>query len=216
MFRKGGSLNNLKISINDWGHIQSASFPNSANILFKYYIKRERSKTNRFNSSKGTKHTTFKKGHTQYSAYIPPEADKPYWIYSGKWKPWPKKEREALKEKIILALSLNGNCRKKAAEVLGYSRRHFYKILDNKFVEINWSKDYPSPKKFAVPHLHNPKRVKKMKESWLLKAKKYRSTYVNKVIELRNSGNSLHAISQELKICRNTVKKCIKDYEEQQ
>lgn len=211
MLRKNGSLNNLKLNLTDWAHIHNAAFPNGCNILFKYLNPRPEGYNNRFNSVVAPKRSFFKEGYRP-DVYIPPEDEKPYWIYNGKWKPWPKKEREALKEKIILTLSFNDNCRTKTAKDLGYSRRYFYKLLKNKFIEIDWAKEYPPPKHKALQRYHDmPSRVHNITQTWEAKAKKYRSQYLEEVNKLKSEGKSIHFIANKLKICRNTVKKCLKD-----
>lgn len=213
MFRKNGSLNNLKLNLTDWAHIHNASFPNGCNVLFKYLNPRPKGYNNRFNSVVAPKKSFFKEGY-QPDIYIPPENQKPYWIYNGKWRPWPKKDRESLKEKIILTLSFNDNCRTKTAKALGYSRRYFYKLLKNKFVEIDWAKEYPPPKRKDLNHCRqSPTRVANITKSWRQKAKKYRSQYLEQVNALKSKGKSIHFIANQLKICRNTVKKCLQDNE---
>lgn len=213
MLRKDGSLNNLKINLTDWEHIHNAAFPNVSNVLFKYLSPRPKGHSNRFNSGATPKNSSFKEGH-QVDVYIPPEDQKPYWIYSGKWKPWPKKDRDFLKEKIILTLSFNDNCRTKAAKALGYSRRYFYKLLKNKFVEIDWAKEYPPPRnKYLQDYCDTPSRIANIAKTWQHKGKEYRLQYLEEVNKLISQGKSIHYIANELKICRNTVKKCLQDNE---
>lgn len=213
MLHKGSVINNLKLNITDWAHIHNASFPNSCNILFKRLIPRPEGYNNRFNKGTFSKETMFKEGHKP-DCYIPPEKEKPYWIYSGKWKPWPKKDREALKEKIILNLAFNNNSRTKTAKALGISRRFFYKLLEQKFVEIDWAKEYPPPKsQYHNYDNHTAKRLESIKKTWSQKSKLYRAKYLKEVLYLKSQGKSIHYISNKLKICRGTVKKCLQDNE---
>ena len=53
--------------------------------------------------------------------------EKSHMIYDGIWKPWPKKDREALLEKIIIAFKLNNNVRSRSAKYLGISVRESFK-----------------------------------------------------------------------------------------
>lgn len=213
MFRRNGVINNLKLNLTDWAHIHNASFPNSCNVLFKYLNPRPKGYNNRFNSVVAPKRSFFKEGYRP-DIYIPPEEEKPYWIYNGKWKPWPKKDRDSLKEKIILTLSFNDNCRTKTAKTLGFSRRYFYKLLKNKFVEVDWAKEYPPPKhKYIKDYRDMPIRVSNITKTWQHKGKEYRSQYLKEVNKLISQGKSIHYIANELKICRNTVKKCLQDNE---
>lgn len=213
MLRKDGSLNNLKLNLTDWEHIHKAAFPNGSNVLFKYLNPRPKGYNNRFNSVVAPKRSFFKEGYRP-DIYIPPEEEKPYWIYNGKWKPWPKKDRDSLKEKIILTLSFNDNCRTKTAKALGFSRRYFYKLLKNKFVEVDWAKEYPPPKhKYIKDYRDMPIRVSNITKTWQHKGKEYRAQYLKEVNKLISQGKSIHYIANELKICRNTVKKCLQDNE---
>lgn len=150
MFHKDGEINTINLSLADWESIKDASFPNEVGILFKYENPRPEGYTNRFNrqTQSGTPLHGFKKGH----AYIAKKnqytsEQKRYMLYNGKWYPWPKQEREALKEKIILNFKSNGNSRVKTSKALGFSScRPLKKLLDEKFTEIDWSKDFPSPR----------------------------------------------------------------------
>ena len=88
-------------------------------------------------------------------------------LWKGKWIEWPKAEREALKEKIQLHLSLNNNSRTEAAKSMGIQRRYLYKLMEKKFVEINWPKKFPPPKaQLHLPLANKSQRVAKMKATW--------------------------------------------------
>lgn len=147
MFHRNGEVNGINLSTEDWSLIRKCSFPNEVNILFKYENPRPKGYTNRFNSQAQGKNPRngFKKGH----AYIAPKKlytkeEKSKMKYEGGWRPWPKAEREALKEKIIYNFKLNKNSRIKTAKALGFtSSRALKKLLDEKFIEINWAKEFP-------------------------------------------------------------------------
>ena len=148
MFHKDGEINDNPLCIKDWAAIKESAFPNEVNVLFRYENPRPEGFTNRFNAvTQGSRpNNGFKKGH----AYIPKRKqysaeEKSHMIYKdGKWRKWPKAEREALKEKIIINFKLHNNSRGKTAKALGYtSPKALKKLLDNKFTEIDWNKEYP-------------------------------------------------------------------------
>lgn len=205
MFHKDGEVNGISLSIGDWSLIREASFPNEVNILFKYEQPRPQGYTNRFNFVKqGSKPKNgFKKGHgrigkrQKYS-----KKQKAYMIYEGKWIPWPKEEREALKEKIIINLKMNNNSRIKTAKALGYSSsRALKKLLDEKFIEINWSKDYPPPRFFCPEE----KRLDGIRQSFL---NRFNKMYP-KIKSLKAKGFSEHEISEHIGLSYKTTLKYI-------
>jgi hypothetical protein len=210
MFRKGTAINHLRLNLTDWDKIKKASFPNAINTLFKFHTERPKHYTNRFNDSKSPKGIGFVKGHTRNYHYIPPEEEKPYWIFDGKWRPWPKKERENLKEKIRLALVANGNSRRKAAKDLGVCYRTFFTLLKEKFVEVDWTKEYPPEK--PNPHLHPEKRRKSLKRFYAEAKEKKRKLLSPKIHELISQGYSRNKITKILKVAKPFIKYCI-EYE---
>jgi len=164
MFSHETLLYNLKLTIDDWKHIRSCAFPNFANHLFKHNKPRPHGYQNRFNKGIAPKNGIgFQKGNTIRANNVK-EEDKPYMKFKGHWMPWPKEERNALKEKIQLHLSLNDNNRTYAAKSLGINVRYLYKLMNEKFVEVDWNKDFPPLKpKIYYAHTAIMKRSANMK-----------------------------------------------------
>jgi len=214
MMTKTSSIEGLRLNLEDWAHAHRAVFPNSSNVLFKYYKPRPKGYTNRFNKTIGTKCTTFKKGH-KLRHYIPPDKDKPYWVYDGKWKLWDKKERENLKEKFKLALHLHGNCRMKAAEYLGISRHHFYDMCNKKFIEVDWLKEFPvntpTINHRKIDHL---KRLTNLRKSKAKQKHQYTLKMYPKVKPFIDQGFSKTKIANILGSNKNVIQRCI-DYDQQ-
>lgn len=209
MLRPDGQINGYFLTTKDWSHIHRASFPNVANVLFKCYKPRPEGYTNRFNKKDATCCNRFKKGE-KYRFYIPPDEEKPYWKWDGKWKPWPKKERENLKEQMILALSLNNNSRTLAAKAMGLGRRHFYKLMNKKFVEVNWDKKYPAPKpNIKDARIDHAKRIKNMKAAQQRKSEEYIKNIYPKYKELQKQGLLKSHIRRALGCNINVINKCI-------
>jgi hypothetical protein len=205
LLSKKSTINNLKLDLKDWGHIRACSFPNVANILFKHLYERPKHYTNRFNKIKNyQKLNVFKSGQVPKPKPLT-DLEKSHMIYKGKWIPWPKKEREAFKEKIILSLSLNNNNRKEAAKHMGVSSRYFRKILTKRFPEIDWAKSYPPP-----PPTYNPQTAKTNKKLWAKKRNAKYKSLLPKIKDLQNSGFNQIKISKILKISKLTIRNCLK------
>lgn len=207
------TIDNLKLTLKDWEHIKTCSFPNSANILFKYLKARPKGYTSRFGPQKSPSRFYFQEHHPKFETYSPPEKDKPYMIYDGKWKPWPKKEREALRDKIKLALSFCGNNRTEAAEHVGVSPRYLRKLMQTKFVEVDWAKDFPPP----VSKFHNYSGTEIKRKASLAKyhqkIKEEKDRLLRpKVLELKNKGYSNNKIAEKLGTSKKIIKRCL-DYE---
>ena len=205
MFHKDGEINAIGLSIEDWRCIKEASFPNEVNILFKYESSRPEGYTNRFNYIKqGSKPKNgFKKGH----AYIPQKnqysnLEKAHMKWNGKWLPWPREDREALKEKIIINFRLHNNSRVKTAKALGYlSSKPLKKLLNSKFIEIDWEKDYPPPKQELKYRSTLESRMK-----GILKAKKVRvEKILPQIKKLLKEGLPKSRISKKLNISGKTL-----------
>lgn len=214
MFVPDCVLNGLHITTEDWVHIRQSSFPNSANVLFKHFVPRPKGYTNRFNNRNGTHCTQFKKG-AKNTFYVPPEEEKPFWKFEGKWKPWPKKERDNLKEQLILALSLNGNSRTLAAQHMGIGRRQLYKLMNKKFVEVDWDKEYPSSKpNIKYARVDNEKRLRNLKATKKRQSEEYIKNMYPKYKKLQQQGLLKTQIRRVLGCNTNIINKCI-EYDKQ-
>lgn len=211
MFAHDTHIGGLKLNIKDWQCIKAASFPNFANHLFKHHKPRPEGYNNRFNKGKPpAKNKAFQKGNKIRPIHTATKKDKPYMLWKGKWIEWPKEEREALKEKIQLHLSLNNNSRTEAAKSMGIQRRYLYKLMEKKFVEINWPKKFPPPKaQLHLPLANKSQRVAKMKATWQKKSEARIARLSQQVVEMRSKGFSYHKIRTELKCNYKTVKQCL-------
>ena len=69
-------------------------------------------------------------------------------IFKGKWMPWDKESRKQTFNQIVDALIKCKNVRQKAAKYLNISRHKFYKLM-GRFPEMDWNKEYPTPKPFS-------------------------------------------------------------------
>lgn len=207
MLRFNGSINGLKINLEDWSHIRQCAFPNIANHLFKYHQPRPEGYTNRFNGcTGGTK--GFKKGHA-FPTYIPPDHMKPYMLYDGKWKHWDKQDREALKSKIKLALSLHNNSRCETAEHLGFTRKKLYFLLTKKFVEVDWSKEYPPPPSLLYKTADSEKRrLASLRKTCKKKQEQNLNNLKPKVFYFHSKGFSIRKIAKKIGCATATVSKC--------
>ena len=131
-------------------------------------------------------------------------------LWKGKWIEWPKEEREALKEKIQLHLSLNGNNRTEAAKSMGVQLRYLYKLMEKKFVEVNWAKEFPPPRpRFHLSLVNKSGRVAKMRATWRKKSEARIARLAPQVIEMRSKGASYHKIRSTLKCNYKTLKQCL-------
>ena len=69
-------------------------------------------------------------------------------VFKGKWVPWDKESRKQTFNQIVDALIKCNNVRQKAAKYLNISRHKFYKLME-RFPEMNWNEEYPTPKPFS-------------------------------------------------------------------
>lgn len=214
MFSYQASLYNLKLTIEDWKHIRACAFPNFANHLFKHHKPRPEGYTNRFNKGQAPKkNVCFQKGNTIRSNAVK-EEDKPYMQFKGHWIPWPKEERDALKEKIQLHLSLNNNNRTHAAKSMGIHVRFLHKLMKDKFVEVDWGKDFP-PLKPQISHAQSAtaKRSASIKKAWSKKSQQHTALLSPQIKCLKKIGLSNLKISKMIKCSPKTVIKCL-NYEQ--
>lgn len=210
MFSHESSLYNLKLNIEDWKHIRACAFPNFANHLFKHHKDRPKGYKNRFNRGIAPKSgVRFKKGNTIRAKTVP-EKDKPYMQFKGQWVPWPKEERDALKEKIKLHLSLNNNNRTYAAKSLGIHVRFLYKLMNEKFIEVNWNKEFPPKKPNIAFAQSSQKRCVNLKKAWQAKSKQHIAILSPRVKCLKKIGLSNYNISTLIKCSTKTVANCLK------
>ena len=149
------NANNVKLRLKEWEQIRSASFPNENNVLYKLEIPRDPNKTNRFNKTDydHMKSIGFKKGkdnwsHIHNKGKTRAIEDREGMIYRGKWVKWDKQIMDTARKMIINALIKTEGNRSKAAEHLNMSRNGFYNLM-SKFPNIDWNKEYPTPKPFS-------------------------------------------------------------------
>jgi len=154
--KKYKNANNLKIGLKEWEQIRSASFPNENNVLYKLEVERAEGKTNRFNKTDldHIKSIGFKKGEDNWSRIhnkgkTLPLKDREGMVYRGKWVKWDKNLMKATRQQIIDALIHTAGNRLKAAAYLGVSRNKLYNLM-SKFPQIDWNKEYPTPKPFST------------------------------------------------------------------
>lgn len=211
MFSHESALYNLKLNIDDWKHIRNCAFPNFANHLFKHNQPRPTGYKNRFNKGIAPKNGVgFKKGN-KIRANTVSEKDKPYMQFKGHWIPWPKEEREALKEKIQLHLSLNDNNRTYAAKSLGIHIRYLHKLMKQKFVEVDWDKDFPPSKpRISYAQSATAKRSASIKKAWARKSQQHTALLSPQIKCLKKTGLSNVKISNIIKCSPKTVAKCLK------
>lgn len=209
MLRKKSEINTKKLSIKDWDCVKKCSFPNEVDILFKYNNPRPAGYTNRFNSQSSPKNG-FQKGEDARRApkrKVYTREQKANMLYDGSWKPWPKKDRDGLLEKIIILFKLHDNVRSKVAENLGISIRELKSLLTKKFIEIDWEKDYPVSREI------------KEKQKLLLKKGRERKT-LSRILKLQPaiegymmSNKTKKFMKESLGISHGFLNKCIKYYE---
>lgn len=209
MFRKKSEINTKPLNLKDWGHIKKCSFPNELDILFKYNHPRPVGYTNRFNSQSSPKNR-FKKGEDARRApnrKIYTREQKANMLYDGSWKPWPKKDRDGLLEKVIILFKLHNNVRSKVAENLGISIKELKSLLNKKFIEINWEKDYPVSREIKDEHRLLLKKAREEKTlSRILKLQPAIEGYMM-------SNKTKKFMKESLGISHGFLNKCIKYYE---
>ena len=97
---------------------------------------------------------------------------------------------------------MNNNSRIKTAKALGYSSsKALKKLMDEKFIEINWSKDYPPPRFFCPEE----KRLDGIRRSFL---NRFNKMYP-KIKSLKAKGFSGHEISEHIGLSYKTTLKYI-------
>jgi hypothetical protein len=213
MFQPGGSLNNLILTIEDWDHIHKASFPNVANVLFKHYIPRPEGWLTRTNSKKPkfSNKNAFKKSNKAHTCELSRE-EKAYMKWDGKWKPWPVTERNALKQRIQMALKMFGNNRSQAAKHLRMHVRYLYKLMHDKFIEVDWTKEFPPPVVSIVDQKTDfKKRNESIKKSWVKRSEKLQKLRGPKILALHHKGYNLTSIHRELGHSKKFIKKVIEN-----
>lgn len=216
MLHKNAEINQHILTVEDWCDVKKCSFPNEVNILFKYFSPRPEGYTNRFNaqSSPHVK-TGFMKGadaRRKQSEKKYSKKEKAHLIYDGKLKPWPKQEREALKEKVIIALKLHNNNRSKAAKYLGFTTsRPLKKLMIEKFIEINWDKEFPIIERGA--NAITPDQRLAMTLSRQKATAERIESLKDQIIPLLSSGIPKYKICQVLEISKSFLNKCIDHYE---
>jgi len=209
MFRGNSEINTKHLNLKDWECIKKCSFPNELDILFKYHNPRPPGYTNRFNSQSSPKNR-FQKGEDARRApkrktYT--KEQKAYMLYDGIWKPWPKKDRDALLEKIIIFFKIHNNVRSKVAEDLGISIRELKSLLNKKFIEIDWEKDYPVSHEIKEEHRLLLKKAREEKTvSRILKLQPIIEGYIK-------SDKTKKFMKESLGISHGFLNKCIKYYE---
>lgn len=142
---------NQLLSVSDWENIRQSAFPNVSNFLFKKHLPRPEGYTNRFNksSAKDCKNIGFKKGAENWSSKNRKGVCKKFnerqgLIWNGdKWIKWDKQEMRQTKNRIIHALVLNNNSRKKAAEYLNIGRSTLYRLMIRCETRDWWNNEYP-------------------------------------------------------------------------
>lgn len=219
MFHRNGEVNALQLNIQDWIYIRASSFPNEVNILFKYYNPRPEGYSNRFNAQSGTRKTWFsKKFHEKRKSLSEKKyskEEKSNMLYKGKWVTWPKKDREALKERIILLLKANNNNRDIVSKKLGYTTsRPLKKLMDEKFIEIDWEKDFPINRDSSWLHSNQKiaqKRIEGIKKSANLRHIELCKLLLPEVKELLQSGMPRYKIAEKLGRSKNTINKVLKN-----
>ena len=154
MFHKDyKSDNGKRLGLKEWQQIRDAAFPNVSNTLFKLFLPRPEWKSNRFNATdvEHLKTIGFKTGDENWSKIHRKGKTLPIHEREGKiwvgheWVEWDKGDMERTKNRIISALILHNNVRKKAAKELGIDRNPLYRIM-SRVKGIDWSKEYPCEK----------------------------------------------------------------------
>lgn len=206
-------INDLRLTIQDWECIRNAAFPNPADFLFKYHNPRPEGYSNRFNTMKGVNNKNQFRAGFSPNTYVPPESEKPYWIFDGKWKKWDPKERELLKKKLQLALSMHKNSRQDAAKFLGMTRKRFYYLINKKFVEVDWEKDFPPTRgNVEVLRMYENKRIANMRAAHEKRKLEYTKKMHPKVMKLINQGYTKTKTAEILQTSKKIVNRCI-EYE---
>ena len=204
LLHKESTINNKPLTIQDWEDIRSCSFPNEVDILFKYNRPRKSNYSKRWNYIKTipmkTRLKTASKGRKACKKYS--REEKAYMVMvNGKLKPWLPTEREGFKEKIIIQMKLHNNNRAAVTKALGYKCSKTLKnILENKFIEIDWDKEYPPPKK-------NHKYLTDASKNKMLENIE---KFYPEILKYKKEGLSARKISTILPLSRRTISKYFK------
>jgi transposase len=217
ILRKDGKIKRIKIDMEDWEHIRNCAFPNLANNLFKTFKERPKGYISRLNKTiptggfKFAKNNKYKKRKNNLT-----EEQKSYMKrVNHKWVPWPTSERNAFKQKIILALTLNNNCRTDAAKHLGVGTRTLYSLM-KRIIEIDWKKEYPPPKPIPPQNqnkLSKEARARRIKKSWATRWDRLYEQISPRVIKMHKEGFTAHQIRTRLGHGKPTIEKVINRYE---
>ncbi len=207
MLHTNSVINGLRLTVKDWECIKDAAFPNSVNVLFRFTsLRTDKQKIQLVKLRKTQPKFNVNKISQNFS-----KEEKNYMRWEGKWKPWPKAERDAFKERMSIGLKLNNNCRLKAAKYIGVSQRYFQQLL-KKFPEVDWANDFPV-QYYKFNDSDNSKRITGIRAS----KKKLQQAYIDrmtpKVIALIEKGDSFNSICKSLKTSKITINNCIKNHE---
>ena len=207
MLHTNSVINGLRLTVKDWECIKDAAFPNSVNVLFRFTsLRTEKQKVQLVKLRKTQPKFNVNKISQNFS-----KEEKNHMRWEGKWKPWPKAERDAFKERMSIGLKLNNNCRFKAAKYIGVSQRYFQQLL-KKFPEVDWVNDFPV-QYYKFNESDNSKRITGIRAS----KKKLKQAYIDsmtpKVIALLEKGDSFNSICKSLKTSKITINNCIKNHE---
>ena len=212
MLRPKTALNNLKLTIDDWKHIHQAAFPNVSNVLFKYLVPRPTGWKTRTNSKNPINPCLFKKGNKNRKNNLTFE-EKAYMKWDGNWKAWPAAERNSLKEKIILALRMHNNNRSHASRYLKINQRHLYKLMKEKFIEVDWTKEFPPPDmSIQNQKIDHDKRIAGIRRAWNERSAKLQALHGPKIIKLHEEGYNITNISKELGHNKKFISKVIANF----
>ena len=200
-------VNGLRLTLKDWECAKDCSFPNPVDVLFKFSCPRSERQQKHLIKLRDTKpESNVVKLEQNFS-----EDEKKLMIWDGKWKPWPMAEREAFKERIFIGLRLNNNCRKKAAEYISVSQRHFQKLL-KKFPEVNWAKEFPV-KYYQFTKSDDSRRIQKLRDSKAAIKEEYMKKMGSEILPLLKEGHSFNSICKLLKTSKSTINNCIEYHE---
>ena len=211
MISAQSKINRIKVNLEDWEHIRTCAFPNLADHLFKFFVPRPKGNITRFHTHIPKNGNKFKKGNPSRKINLTLE-EKAYMKFEGgKYVSWPPRERNALKDKIILSLKGNKNNRTHAAKELGISPKCLHRLMSEKFIEVDWRKDYPPPK-MGFGYLDSAKLEELQKKGWKKRQEKYYESIFREIIKLHNEGFSVNKIHTKLGHARSTIKKIIEKY----
>ena len=207
MLHTNSVVNSLKLTLKDWECIKASSFPNSVDVLFRFKSERSEKHKKQIKKLRGQPSINHLSGFSQNLT----QKQKNHMKWDGKWKPWPKLEREAFKERMFIGLKLNNNCRLKAAKYMSVSQRHFQTLL-KKFPEVDWAKKFPV-QRYKFSPKDNLKRIENLRESQSRNKEAFLKEMSPKVISLLEQGYSHKSICESLKTSKITINNCIQYHE---